>query len=239
MSSSLASSTCSSRATRLTSLAVQRAAASGDAQSVTMLVENGAEIEAKEKTFGQTPLMFAAFAGRVEVIRLLLSAGADPNAVNKVGWRCALHGAIQNKHLQTAQVLIEAGANPDLMLFNPSLNKANPSPTVSVLMEGWTELIAWLIATGRWTLESEAMPRITLFNMACLVGSLPSVQLLLAAGANPHASFDLNGKHYKGGLWIADRRAQLNVIEYLLAQGVALPPPVGSTPVSDLDFYVL
>lgn len=211
------------------------AAESGHPAIAAALLAAGAAVDARARN-DSTPLMFAAFAGRVDVIRLLLSAGADPNAVNKVGWRCALHGAIQNKHLQTTQVLIEAGANPDLMLFNPSLNQANPSPTVCVLTDGWTELIAWMIATGRWALESEAMPRITLFNMACLVGSLPSVQLLLAAGANPHASFDLNGKHYKGGLWIADRRAQLNVIEYLLAQGVALSPPVGSTPVSDLDF---
>lgn len=96
-----------------------------------------------------------------------------------------------------------------------------------------------MIATGRWTIESEAMARITLFNMASLEGSQPSVQFLLAAGANPQVSFDLNGKHYKGGLWMADRRTQLNVIEYLRAQGVALPPSIGPVTVPDLGFYVL
>ena len=60
------------------------AAASGDAQAVTMLVENGAEIEAKEKTFGQTPLMFAASANRVEAIAALIKAGADVKATSKV-----------------------------------------------------------------------------------------------------------------------------------------------------------
>jgi hypothetical protein len=53
------------------------AAASGERAGVTTLVENGAEIEAKEKTFGQTPLMFAASNNRVDAIKALVKAGAE------------------------------------------------------------------------------------------------------------------------------------------------------------------
>jgi len=60
------------------------AAASGDPQAVTTLVENGAEIEAKEKTFGQTPLLFAASNNRVEAVKALIKAGANVKVTSKV-----------------------------------------------------------------------------------------------------------------------------------------------------------
>ena len=49
-----------------------------------MLVENGAEVDAKEKTLGQTPLMFAAATNRVEAMKVLLKAGASLKATSKV-----------------------------------------------------------------------------------------------------------------------------------------------------------
>ncbi len=69
------------------------AAASGNPQAVTTLVENGAEIEAKEKTFGQTPLMFAAASNRVEAIKALIKAGASVKATSKVNNVGNLSGA--------------------------------------------------------------------------------------------------------------------------------------------------
>src|SRR5687768_18403730 len=60
------------------------AAASGNPQAVTILVENGAEIKAKEKTFGQTPLMFAASNNRVDAMKALIKAGADLKTTSKV-----------------------------------------------------------------------------------------------------------------------------------------------------------
>jgi ankyrin repeat protein len=60
------------------------AAASGNPQAVTILVENGAQIEATEKTFGQTPLMFAASNNRVDAIAALIKAGANLQATSKV-----------------------------------------------------------------------------------------------------------------------------------------------------------
>ena len=54
------------------------AAASGSAQSVTLLLDKGAEVDAREAAWQQTPLMFAASLGRAEVIRVLLARGADP-----------------------------------------------------------------------------------------------------------------------------------------------------------------
>jgi ankyrin repeat protein len=60
------------------------AAQSGDPRTVTMLVEGGAEINARERAMEQTPLMFAAAYNRVEVVKLLLARGADIKATSKV-----------------------------------------------------------------------------------------------------------------------------------------------------------
>ena len=53
------------------------AARSGNTETVTRLVETGADINAKEKGFGQTALMVAAGLDRADVVRLLLARGAD------------------------------------------------------------------------------------------------------------------------------------------------------------------
>ncbi|MGH7341007.1 MAG: ankyrin repeat domain-containing protein, partial [Candidatus Rokuibacteriota bacterium] len=54
------------------------AAAAGKADVVAALLKSGADVNAKEASWGQTPLIFAASRGHVETIRILLAAGADP-----------------------------------------------------------------------------------------------------------------------------------------------------------------
>jgi ankyrin repeat protein len=53
------------------------AAASGSAAAVETLIAHGAQVNAREKTYGQTALFFAASRNRADVVRLLLSKGAD------------------------------------------------------------------------------------------------------------------------------------------------------------------
>jgi ankyrin repeat protein len=54
------------------------ASASGNTAAVTTLLAHGANVNAKEKTYGQTALFFAASRNRGDVVRLLLAKGADP-----------------------------------------------------------------------------------------------------------------------------------------------------------------
>jgi ankyrin repeat protein len=60
------------------------AAASGNARAVTMLVENGAKIEARENAMQQTALMFASAYNRVDAMKALIKLGADMKATSKV-----------------------------------------------------------------------------------------------------------------------------------------------------------
>lgn len=60
------------------------AATSGSVDAVKLLVDAGADLNAREKTNGQTALMFAAWENRADVIRLLLTRGAHPGLASFV-----------------------------------------------------------------------------------------------------------------------------------------------------------
>lgn len=59
--------------------ALQDAALSGNLDSVRILVDHGADVNAGDKATGATPLYMAATMGREQVVSLLLEKGADPN----------------------------------------------------------------------------------------------------------------------------------------------------------------
>ena len=60
------------------------AAAAGDTKTITSLVENGADLNARDGAKGETPLMFAAAFNRTDAVKLLLARGADHQATTKV-----------------------------------------------------------------------------------------------------------------------------------------------------------
>ncbi len=63
--------------------ALMTAAASGSGAAVEMLIDHGAEVNAREGAHGQTALMFAAALGRAESIQALLAHGADAGIETK------------------------------------------------------------------------------------------------------------------------------------------------------------
>jgi Ankyrin repeats (3 copies) len=95
---------------------LMRAAARGDAATVTSLVAAGAEVNAAHEALRLTPLMFAAYSGHDAVVQVLLDRGAianlkDANGASAADW------AAQGGHDGTAGVLARAGAQ-----LNPFLN---------------------------------------------------------------------------------------------------------------------
>jgi ankyrin repeat protein len=60
------------------------AAESGDTTTIGLLLDAGADVNAKETAMGQTPLMFASAYNRLDAVKLLLSKGADVKATSKV-----------------------------------------------------------------------------------------------------------------------------------------------------------
>lgn len=81
-----------------------------------LLVENGADIGAKNRR-GAQPLHYAADANcwepdaQAETIKYLLSAGADPNALDKSGVS-PLHRAVRTRSAAAVRALLDGGADP-------------------------------------------------------------------------------------------------------------------------------
>jgi ankyrin repeat protein len=85
------------------------AALGGHRDLVALLLDHGADPEAREAESGSTPLYVAASMGRLEVVELLLARGAVVNAANKSG-ATPLHAAMANGFGQVAAVLRAHGA---------------------------------------------------------------------------------------------------------------------------------
>jgi ankyrin repeat protein len=62
------------------STALHHAAWRGHADVVKLLLQAGADVNAKTRSNSETPLHLAAMHGHTDVIQLLLQAGADVNA---------------------------------------------------------------------------------------------------------------------------------------------------------------
>lgn len=67
------------------SMAIMRAALSGQTDAVVTLLNSGNDVNARDSD-GRTPLMEAAFGGHLDTVETLLERGADVNAKDKDGW---------------------------------------------------------------------------------------------------------------------------------------------------------
>lgn len=114
----------------------------GEAHSLSMiqaLIQEGAEVNTKDSTFGWSPLHWAVSHGKEKAVSLLLGEGADVNAKDENFWT-PLHEAVSNNDLKMAFLLLEKGAGvnvEDKNLWTP-LHEAvlnNDLKIASLLLE--------------------------------------------------------------------------------------------------------
>jgi uncharacterized protein len=101
------------------------AAMGGQPEVLTLLLDKGAEIDAKNRQ-GQTPLMAAAAANQVAVAKVLLDRGAHVNAEDAFQRSPLNHAVWLRGHVEVARLLLERGADikqrddPVVMLMHAS-----------------------------------------------------------------------------------------------------------------------
>ena len=69
-----------------------------------LLIDHGAELEAQDDTYGNTPLILASLYGNKDIVEMLLKAGADVQAINKEG-KNALSYARLYSHSEIVKLL--------------------------------------------------------------------------------------------------------------------------------------
>jgi len=130
--------------------ALLRAATNGDEIMVRLLLEKGADIEARSPSNG-TPLICAAEGKHEAIVNHLLMNGADANAEDDFGWK-PLHRALVNRGGErVAQMLLTHGANVDARCvymktpLHHAIEKSN-DPMVSFLLNAGADYEARDIA---------------------------------------------------------------------------------------------
>jgi ankyrin repeat protein len=130
-------------------VAINQLEEGGDLDTVLLLLNHRADVNAWDFGHNVTPLLLAIFNEQLHVVEILLKAGADPNVRNCEG-DSPLRVCVEHGHLLTAQLLLKAAA----------------TKTVD---------------------EWGGLRGLTPLGMAAQKLDLPMLELLLDAGANPHA----------------------------------------------------
>ncbi|KAF7507240.1 hypothetical protein GJ744_010798 [Endocarpon pusillum] len=156
------------------------AAKNGHEAVVKLLLEAGAEKEAKDNQYDQTPLLWAAQNGREAVVKLLLEAGAEKEAKDNEDDQTPLLWAAQNGREAVVKLLLEAGAEKE------AKDKYNRTSLSWAAKYGYQAVIKLLLEAGA---EKEAKDK---YNRTSLLwaaknGHEAVVKLLLEAGAEKEA----------------------------------------------------
>jgi hypothetical protein len=88
-----------------------KAAADGNTRWALRLIEQqGANVNCRDPSSGDTPLLEACAIGHTDTVRMLVDKGADLHAKNRNGYT-PLHEACGRGHIDTARLLVDKGAD--------------------------------------------------------------------------------------------------------------------------------
>ena len=93
----------------------------GQLALVTLLANNGADLDAKLISTGHTPLLISVTNNDTETTEALLERGADPDIALEVSGFTALHTAATEGNVEMVRILIEYEANPDVTISTTSM----------------------------------------------------------------------------------------------------------------------
>lgn len=158
------------------------AAARGNADTVAVLLQQGANIEARHSK-NKTPLYEAAKRGHYEVVKLLIQHGTNVSSRNGDVGFSPLHAAAEYKHSDVMQLLLASGADVN------SRNGWDQTPLHQVSMRAWhkdSEAARFLVDHGA-KIEARDNRGFTALVIASGNGNMPVVALLLDRGADINA----------------------------------------------------
>ena len=129
--------------------ALHRAVDSVNLPVVTLLLEQGADVNARN-AFGLTPLHKAAKHSQIELVRALLLKGADVDPRDKQGYT-PLMRAVQYGDAFIAQVLLDEGADVDLKVVPEEDDGLKDNERITMLdlaREGGNPTVLQLVESG-------------------------------------------------------------------------------------------
>ncbi len=185
---------------------LNRAVARGHEGVINLLLEKGAELEAKDDT-GQTPLSRAAAHGQKVVVNLLLEKGAELENKDKSG-RTPLQWAAAEGHKVVINLLLEKGAELE------NKDKSGQTPLFVAACEGHEAVVKLLLDKGA-KLETKDESGRTPLSRAAVHGHEAVMKLLLEKGAK----LETKDKSGRTPLLWAKKNGHKAIVNLLLEKG--------------------
>jgi hypothetical protein len=150
----------------------------GHANIISLLVEHGANMEARTSNIDRgTPLNRAAWGGRLEIGQYLLDRGADINA-RDCDLSTPLIQAVAEEHVEFARMLLDRGAD-----INARDNYLRTPLIHAVFVRRRMEIARMLLERGA-EIDAQAGRGGTALSSAVASGNTEAMQLLLEHGAD-------------------------------------------------------
>jgi len=175
---------------------------------IKLLLEEGANPNAKATRVCGTPLLGATLGGHEENARLLLDAGADLWQRFTPG-RTLLHVAAQNGTRELIRLFIEKGMDPN------ALDEKGSTAAAWAAQRGHVEALELMLELGMDIDKSNIDGRTPLL-LATLNGHINAVTFLLDHGANINA---LDAKYEANALRAALQNGHEDIVELLIERG--------------------
>jgi ankyrin repeat protein len=186
----------------------------GNESAVSLLLQKGADVNARTKSEGCTALHIAVERYNTTIIRLLLNNGADIDAQDKKDRMTALGITIRlagGNNLEIVRLLKEYGAN-----VNGLIRDANEqtTPLMLALEVGMESMVRLLLELGAAIDTKDGCGNTSLL-MAAVHGRRVEAHLLLKRGANQ------NAKNNRGetALMMAVKGGSEDIVDLLLERG--------------------
>ena len=169
----------------------------GSAAMIDTLLKAGADVNEPVLSRGETALMMAARTGKLDPMRTLIARGAKVNATENLRGTNALMWAAEQGHTDVVKLLLDNGADVD----------ARSSIVRPIKRNG--------LGFARDGQPSEPMGGLTALLFAARQGSLDTVRVLVAAGAN----FSQGSADGSSPLLVAVQNGHYEIGRFLLEHG--------------------
>jgi ankyrin repeat protein len=122
------------------------AAVADDAQTLKVLLDNGASAKLITSIYDGTALIAAAHLGHESSVQLLIRAGAPLDHVNNLGWTALMESIVLGnggkRHQATLKFLLDAKANPNIA------DRQGVTPLAHARSRGFAEMVKMLQTSG-------------------------------------------------------------------------------------------